>query len=321
MEKMTKINKIFLTYEQQIEMLQEKGLIIKDTDYAIQLLKQHSYFALVSGYKSPFKNKTGEYKLHTTIEDIYRLYEFDEKLRELFLRNILKVEKHVKSLISYTFCKVYGENQSHYLNVTNYNYSNGLQVEINQLVNKLSSIEQNPSQYLYIKHQKHKYGNVPLWVMVKALTLGTISKMYSVQTYNVQTQISKEFPFVHETMLANMIDILSRVRNVCAHNERLFDYQYKNKKIDDTAVHTILKIKKDKRGFSKGKSDLFAAIIALKYTIKEEDFNCMIDELEVLLTELCDNTQNLQQNQMYKYMGFPENWKEIKNCLKVESIS
>ena len=47
-------DKPFLTYEQQLQKLAAKGLTINDYDKAMDLLKKHSYFALISGYKSPF---------------------------------------------------------------------------------------------------------------------------------------------------------------------------------------------------------------------------------------------------------------------------
>ena len=56
-------DKPFMTYEQQIKMLRDdKNLEIKDENYAVSLLKQYSYFALISGYKAPFKAKDGKYK-------------------------------------------------------------------------------------------------------------------------------------------------------------------------------------------------------------------------------------------------------------------
>lgn len=102
-------DKPFLTYEQQLQKLTTKGLTINDYGKAMDLLKKHSYFALISGYKSPFKSKTGMYKINTSLDDIYSLYIFDDTLRTIILRNILKVEKHIKSLISYSFCETYGE--------------------------------------------------------------------------------------------------------------------------------------------------------------------------------------------------------------------
>lgn len=127
--------KPFLTYEQQVEKLRSKELKISDEEYAVCLLKKYSYFDLISGYKSPFKMKNGKYKANVAIEDIYALYCFDDKLRALILRYVLKIEKHIKSLISYSFCEEYGEDQSQYMNVTNFNYTDKMQEEINKLVN------------------------------------------------------------------------------------------------------------------------------------------------------------------------------------------
>lgn len=47
-------DKPFLTYNQQIKKLTDKGLMISDYDTALQHLKEHSYFALISGYKNPW---------------------------------------------------------------------------------------------------------------------------------------------------------------------------------------------------------------------------------------------------------------------------
>ncbi len=56
-------DKKFMTYDEQIAFLEgEKKLIINDKDVARSLLKRHSYFALINGYKHPFKDKTGLYK-------------------------------------------------------------------------------------------------------------------------------------------------------------------------------------------------------------------------------------------------------------------
>lgn len=308
-----KCAKPFRTYAELIQKLDEKKLDISDSEYIVKLLKRHSYFALISGYKEPFKDKKGNYKIHTTISDIYALYCFDESLRDLFLRYILKIEKHVKSLISYSFCEKYGEDQRQYLSAMNYDYNITNQDDINELVNRLTRITIENENYPYISHQKKKYGNIPLWVMMKALTLGTVSKMYSFLIQSIQQKVSKEFKYVHESMLAQMLDLLARVRNVCAHNERLYDYKYRKGTIDDTGVHSQLGISKKNGQFSKGKNDLFAVIIVLKYLLDEDEFDKFIEELENLFEELFKKTRIIQRTQVYKYMGFPENWIEIKN--------
>lgn len=318
MDQNTKQDKPFMTYEQQISKLRDdKKLEINDENYAIKLLKEHSYFALVSGYKGPFKGKDGNYKIHTTIEDIYSLYQFDDDLRSLFLKYILKIEKHVKSLISYSFCECNGEQQQHYLNATKYNYTTATQAAINELISRLASITNDPKNYPYMKHQKSEYNNIPLWVMMKALTLGTVSKMYSFLPQNIQCNVSKEFEYVHEGMLVQMLDLLARVRNVCAHNERLYDYKYRNGTIDDTDVHANLSIQQRKGHYVKGKNDLFAVVIVLKYLLSEEDFNDFLEKVNRIVKSLLEKNKRIERTQLLKYMGFPENWMDIKTCSKV----
>jgi abortive infection bacteriophage resistance protein len=305
--------KPFLTYEQQIEKLvDEKKLIINDVSTAIKLLKEHSYYALISGYKQPFKGTDGLYKKNTKIEDILALYNFDDLLRSIILRNILMVEKHIKSLIAYSFCEVNGDNQNHYLDATKYNYIPKNQNDINEFVSRLSAIVADPRDYKYILYQKKTYGNIPLWVMMKALTLGTVSKMYSFLPQGIQSKVSMEFAYVNESELINMLDLLSRVRNVCAHNERLFDYRYNKGSINDTYTHTYLSIKIKKGQYAYGKSDLFAVLIILKHLLIEQTFKDMIEEIDGCLNDLFKGTRQVQRFQVYKYMGFPENWYDIK---------
>lgn len=97
--------KIFLSYDQQIEKLKnEKNLQIDDEVYAKEILRQTSYYSLIGGYKDIFKNPTTKkYKDGTKFEDIVELYYFDESLRQLFLKYLIKVENEIKSQVSYYF--------------------------------------------------------------------------------------------------------------------------------------------------------------------------------------------------------------------------
>lgn len=306
-------DKPFLTYEQQISKLTDKGLTISNPSEAILLLKKHSYFALISGYKSPFKSKNGKYKLHTTFDDIYTLYTFDDTLRTIVFQNILKIEKHIKSLISYSFCETYGESQNQYLKTANYNQQINPS-DIQDLIERLEKITRDPKDYSYIRHQKNHHGNIPLWVMMKALTLGTVSKFYSFLPQNIQAKVSIEFDYVTESELVRMLTLLARVRNVCAHNERLYNYRYNKGAINDTYIHEYLRIPKQNGQYAKGKQDLFAVTIVLKYLLDEQEFSLFINDINIALETLLSSNRQLQKSQMYKYMGFPANWIDIKDA-------
>lgn len=108
--------------------------------------------------------------------------------------------------------------------------------------------------------------------------------------------------------------MLSRFRNVCAHNERLYDYRYRKRNISDMAIHGILNIPKAKGRYRKGKNDLFAVVIIFKYLLRPEDFERFADSLEKLFATLFSKTRRIQEAQLLKQMGFPDNWKDIREC-------
>ncbi len=114
--------KPFRSYEDLLIFLQnEKKLIIEDFDAARHILSKTSYFSLISGYKDTFKNPTtGKYIDGTTFHDIYRLYQFDNELRSIFLKYILIAEHSVKSSLAYHFSATYGEDQTEYLSLSHY---------------------------------------------------------------------------------------------------------------------------------------------------------------------------------------------------------
>ena len=113
------MSKIFFTYEQQLNKLQqEKGLIIPDIISATKTLEQLSYYSLIGGYKQLFKHTPSQnYKYGVTFDELVAFYYFDEELCSLFLKYILHIERHIKSLLSYYFCEKYSEQDIEYLNI------------------------------------------------------------------------------------------------------------------------------------------------------------------------------------------------------------
>ncbi len=302
-----------MTYEEQIAKLYEKKLVINNVDYAIELLKDHSYFGLINGYKKQFKCKTGDYKSRTTIEDIYSLYVFDDSLRTLFLQYILKIEKYMKSRISYIFCQEYGESQHAYLDKNNYNCNKYTEKSIEILIQAMQDVLKTSKNYAYIEHQKRTYNNVPLWVLVKALTFGKISKLYNFLPQRLQNTVRKEFPGIRENELLKMLEILTHCRNVCAHNERLYDHSFRKSTIYDTNVHSMLQLPKRGKQFIKGKNDLFAVVIVLKYLLKKDEFSAFFNQLTVVIETLFSSTTQIPQEQLFRHMGFPHNWRDIES--------
>lgn len=300
--------KRFLTYDEQISFLSEqKQLIIEDQEYAKRILFQTGYFALVNGYKRIFKNpQTNKFQVGVRFENVYGMYCFDRNLRSILLKYILICEQTIKSSLSYHFCQIYGEDQKAYLNPINYLQSENHSRIIKKLIQKMSAQLNENSSYYYIRHYVKRYQSVPFWVLVNTLTLGQVSKMYSCQKSRVKIQICKDFGEIRENELERMLSIMTKFRNVCAHNDRLFNFKTQDA-LPDLLIHQMLQIPRRLGRYCCGKEDLFAQVIILKMLLQEEDFEWFYTELKQ-----CFQRHSVYETILYQ-MGFPENWKEIAN--------
>ena len=138
--------------------------------------------------------------------------------------------------------------------------------------------------------------------------------------------ISKKYNLKPNELLS-MLSLINMFRNVCAHNNRLIFYKVKdtNKRICNTDIHKKLNIETysnmNVNEYKKGKNDFFAVIIALKYLLSKNSFNCFYKELSNLITDLDSKINSISINSILDLMGFPKNnsntgemdWKNIVN--------
>lgn len=312
--------KPFMTYEQQIQKLKGKHLVIEDEEFAKGILHRKSYFALISGYKNLFKNPTTRnYWDGTRFEDIVALYQFDESLRELTLRYLLHVERHIRSALSYAFCDCFGETQTTYLDRNNYYLVDQMrEIEVDKLIDRyLKPPVTKGSSHPYVEHNRVQHGNVPLWVLVNALSFGTLSKMYEFQKPQIQTDISHEFEGINERQLGQCLQVLTNYRNVCAHNERLFSYRCAKNEIPDFPIHRKLGITKKGSQYICGKRDFFAVVISFRYLLPNEEFKEFKAQLAKLIDKAVEENQRISETTLLAEMGFPENWKMITRYKKI----
>ena len=110
------IQKQFKNLDEQIEILKYKGLVINNEEYAKDILLRENYFFL-SGYRHLFMKSPTEkvYKPNTHFEELYSLFLFDRRLRNILFKNLLIIENNLKSISSYQLSKRYGYREKDYL--------------------------------------------------------------------------------------------------------------------------------------------------------------------------------------------------------------
>ena len=238
--------KEFRSYQEQIELLKSRGLVIDDENFALLKLKEENYYNIINGYKSLFvvQNDNDKFVAGTTFEEIYELYDFDRILRNILFKQILKVESILRSLISYNFSEKYGNDN--YLKLDNFETLKGsgctqrkYQERIEQIQTLIANLQNDISRAIskkdYINHYILKHGFVPLWVLVNAITLGRLSQFYSLMKQSIRVKVSKNWN-IKEEDLNQYIKTLAFYRNLCAHDERVYN-SICNQDIPNTDIH------------------------------------------------------------------------------------
>lgn len=312
------IQKQFKNLDEQIEILKYKGLIINNVEYARNILLRENYF-FITGYRHLFmkSNIDKTYKDGTTFEEVYSLFLFDRTLRNILFKNLLIIENNLKSISSYQLSKRYGYKEKDYLKEKNFTTDSEKKRQVNDLIKKMKrQIRSNSRENTATMHYVSNYGYIPLWILVKVLSFGIVSEMFSVLKLEDQKEIASIYGLDYQDMLV-YLPILSNYRNLCAHEDILYENKT-NKEINDTIYHKLLNIRKDNDIYVNGKNDLFALIIIMKEMLQQTEFKSMMLEIENCVTTLDYNLKTIRIKDVLNRMGFPNNWKDISGMERIK---
>ena len=303
--------KDFKTLDEQLSILRAKGLIINNEEYAKDVLLMENYFFL-NGYRYIFFKSSKEKKFikGTTFEELYQMFLFDRSLRNILFKNLLIVENNIKSIISYQLSKKYGYKEKDYLNPSNFTTDNKEQRRVNDVLNKMRrQIRVNGSKHTATLHYINNYGYVPLWILVKVLSFGLINELYGILKPEDQLALSEYYNIDVEN-LEVYLALLSNYRNLCAHEDIVYDHR-SQREINDTVYHERLNLKKEDGIFVQGKNDIFALIIILKQVLKPDKFNEMLNEINAEFIKFDEKVNIISLDKLYNKMGFPKNYMEL----------
>lgn len=302
--------KVFKTIEEQIQILISKGLTIEDYDKTSEILLRENYFFL-NGYRSPFLiTGTKRFVEGSTFEELYSLFTFDRYFRNIIFKNVLIVENNYKSIFSYVLSKKYGYKEKDYLNVNNFNKNKDTNRQINDLLRKLKrQIRINGYQHQATSHYINNYGYIPMWVSVKVLSFGLMSELFSILKDVDREEIASYYN-IGADELEDYLSILSNYRNLCAHEDILYNHETQ-KEIDDTIYHDLLEIPQVEGEYIYGKHDIFALIIILKQMLTHTDFKMMMNEIDYEVDWLSSKLHSIDVQKVLYRMGFPDNYKQI----------
>lgn len=221
------------TVDEQIALLQQRGLTIREPERAKRYLEVISFFRL-STYMRPFQvpqDNTHKFKVGTEFKSIVDLYAFDRELRLLIMDAIERVEVAVRATINNHMSIKYQTEQpnsgSHwYLNESLFQEDYGHKRMLSEVENYQSKAQKKLPRESYPRFYQNTYRSprlMPSWAMVEELTFGAISYLYQgLAKDKDRKSISKRFDVPHQ-VFQSWLHTLNFVRNCCAHHSRLWN--------------------------------------------------------------------------------------------------
>lgn len=282
-------NKLPTTVQEQLSLLQSRGMIVDNSVDAIHNLTHINYYRL-SAYWLPYElNNTHNFKKDTNFTNILNHYKFDRELRLHILKAIERIEVSLRSNMAHILSLKYGTHPHLQLNI----FSN--HDKYNITLQKLKS-EINRSNELFIKHFNNTYSEElpPIWASVELMTIGQISNWYSNLKYRKDRNDISKIYGLNETILKSFMHHLTIVRNISAHHSRLWNRRFMfTFKLPNNPTELSSKINHNST------NSLFNTIVMIDYFMKKIDSNNdWYSELNDLIRLYSINKSS---------MGFPTN--------------
>lgn len=219
-----------LTYDQQILLLQARGLRITSNEEALHWLARIGYYRL-SAYFIPFKEHNQDKFLpDATFQMVLDLYQFDARLRLLTMQAIDMIEVSVRAALTYRLGHDLGP--FGYVDPSSFSPfvpskgpglpSRGF--DHNDFMAKLRR-EIAQSKEEFVGHYQRKYTSeihLPIWMATELLTFGTVSKMAAEIPKGTRKQLARAYG-ISQSQFVSWLHCLVYVRNVCAHHGRLWN--------------------------------------------------------------------------------------------------
>lgn len=303
--------KIFKTLDEQINILEARGLTINNYDRAKEVLLRENYF-FVNGYRHLLMDSEHDNRFTegATFEELYAIFLFDRRMRNIMFKYILIIENNIKSIISYQLSKKYGYKEKNYLNPKNFRQESFKLSQVNDIINKIKrQVRLNSKQHRATMHYISNYGYIPMWVCVKVLSFGIIAELFTILKEEDQKEIADLYQ-LNTTTLSIYLALLANYRNLCAHEDILYDHKTQ-REIPDNKYHQRLDIIKVNDEYIYGKNDLFAIVIIMRSMLSEREFRDLINEISYEIDILDGKIDSVPTSDILNKIGFPDNWRRI----------
>ncbi len=291
------MDKEFKSYNQQMKRLRDVKHMKCEGSEDKAILARNGYFNLVNGYKTPFvtgRDAQGNhiYYPNTSLKQFYALKTFDDNLRMLLLKYITTVEENVRTLTGYKFDECNNNGAVPWFDTTAYDPNSRVQFRMNTISSAYNELSK--SRLEYVKFYMDHHENIPTWIMIKVVDFSTFIDVLQYSKRTVRHAICELFdikdPNGHYDvkLLIGSLHWMRKVRNACAHNERVYclaqDQNSTPRSSGRIYDKYILQLRPSYR--SETSKRVFDIIVYFKYFLPVKEYHLFMNDFKVLLLNL-----------------------------------
>lgn len=287
--------------EQQIEILKEKGLIIKDTALGKQILQHFNFFDIIKVYKNLFIVNNVFVK-NTTIEKVFLFYHYDRGIQNILFKYSVYIERIFKNRLAEILSQEIGITKQEYLKIENYTVRNNNNLILNNTLKEIRDIEgisEHPS------------------ILLKKITFSTTINLYNFLNEKLKEKMiyfnyKDNEKQQAKNLFRNSLYIIRRYRNEIAHSMDFINYRAERyiifrylKKILNEYGYIKLMNKNDYSKRQRGSNDIFSMILSIILLLGNEFLRIeMLKELEMFI-----NKENKEKFKSYaEITNLPDNF-------------
>lgn len=332
--------KPFLSLEEQLKLLVDRGMEVRDSERALRSLRAIGYYRL-SGYWYPFRApskaaadpRPSQFVGGTTLDQVLEIYRFDERLRAELLRAISRIEIALRFWVGHRLGKrgpfahmdptqldrVWAEEHKRICNRPACSADcSWWDSEHEQWAGKQKRVEKISSE-AFVAHIYENYGEpLPVWTATETMSFESLNRLYAGMVPQDREQVAADFEVFRDdgngdaASFANWLEHLRQCRNVCAHHARLWNRNHTAPlavpKSAAELQHLVSPIMDESgsRNVSRASRRTYGTLTLVAFLLARiDDSNDVRNDLVQMVLGFA-----VQYPERLKSMGFPNDWKD-----------
>ncbi|MCF8298567.1 MAG: Abi family protein [Saprospiraceae bacterium] len=288
--------KPILDYLGLIEKIKDRGILVSDESKALKIFSQINYQRLMI-YRKHFEIE-GRILEGTTLEDIFRLYQFDRDLKHCLYPLIENFEFCFRAKMAYYL----GQNTGNHGYLDSANFNNTVFHEKSIEKYRETYNREERKRHPMIMHHKDYYDDeLPIYKAVELFTLGELTKLFeNIRDIEVKKAILQDFRETERKLSPNIfgswMKTVTDIRNICAHHDMLWKRKFVLRKIRKEYWDGLVD--------ARGKYSLFTILVIFKILILDD---IVFNESLNYLSSIYDKYNDIV---CPSDLGFPDDWRQ-----------